>query len=392
VEEDNKRTEPTVTCATDEELVPESGGKLSPSVDVDEVEESGDDVDDRILDLGGINDDIEESSVLEDIERNAQYNGLGSGSGNLADFAGFGTTAPPLPPQQLPTERGRSSSMTYARNRAGRKNSIDSNEYGGFDDVNGTHATGFRLWSFRFHAAVHYLTPGLHRRINAYLLVLFLIVISLVARGFDAPRRLFLLYICTVLLEFGCSVLDRMVHKLIDVLFESRFDICYQLHALNGPLGMIITILVVRNYWQFLAADEILPHWKDYVTGAAVFVICLCAKNWLGRRQYVYLLESRFTDKVESLNSMIIILSELASTRPPKSVQLQRAVTLTNGARRRSRDKSAKFTTSEEKVNYGKKVMDVFQDLVETTAEDSSDDGLTRKVKHGSDSYQLLRL
>jgi hypothetical protein len=358
--------------------------------------------------LSGINDDIEESSVLEDIERKGRFGGLGSSGGNLADYAGFGKSNSASAQQQAPavaapTERGRSSSMIQAtkeiiaRTRAGRKNSLDSNEYVGFDDVNGTHATGFRLFMFRLRATVHYLTPGLHRRINAYLLVLFLIVIFLVARGFDdAPRRLFVLYICTVLLEFGCSVLDRVVYKLVDVLFETRFDVAYQLHAINGPLGMIVAISVVRNYWHLLAADEILPHWKDYVTAAAVFVICLCAKNWLGRRQYVYLLERRFTDKVESLNSMIIILSELASTRPPKSVQLQRAATLTTGsAHRIRREKSTRLSKAEresdsdgkgrkmeERVNYGQKVMDVFQDLVEPDTEESSnDDVLTRKVK-----------
>ena len=111
------------------------------------------------------------------------------------------------------------------------------------------------------------------------------------------------------------------------MVFVTNFDVAYQLHSFNGPFGMIVGLLIIRNYWDFFEATSLIKGWDSYVTAASVFVICLCAKNWLGRKQYIYLLENRFTEKVEGLNNMIIILSELASTRPPKSVQLQRAMT-----------------------------------------------------------------
>ena len=108
------------------------------------------------------------------------------------------------------------------------------------------------------------------------------------------------------------------------MVFVTNFDVAYQLHSFNGPFGMIVGLLIIRNYWDFFEATSLIKGWDSYVTAASVFVICLCAKNWLGRKQYIYLLENRFTEKVEGLNNMIIILSELASTRPPKSVQLRK--------------------------------------------------------------------
>eukprot|EP00428_Durinskia_dybowskii_P068003 CAMPEP_0170371330 /NCGR_PEP_ID=MMETSP0117_2-20130122/8974_1 /TAXON_ID=400756 /ORGANISM="Durinskia baltica, Strain CSIRO CS-38" /LENGTH=201 /DNA_ID=CAMNT_0010626139 /DNA_START=74 /DNA_END=675 /DNA_ORIENTATION=+ len=91
----------------------------------------------------GMNDTMQELSILEDIERNGRGAGvLGSEGGGVVDYVGLGsmnnsnytTTAAPfeIGPEEVPAGRGRSSSMVQAtrdlmmRARATRKNTVDS--------------------------------------------------------------------------------------------------------------------------------------------------------------------------------------------------------------------------------------------------------------------------
>jgi hypothetical protein len=332
---------------SDSELLSESSHRYTHSVKPsplhnpdrsdDEYGHLADDVT-QLVDMSNINDSAEESAIVEEIERKVGFGALGSEGGGLVGLAGLAksssTTAPApgIAPVQPAEMRGRSSSMIQATkdliNRVRfRKNSQDSADNIEFMPGEKVRYTGLQYLFVQGHKVITYLVPDFSYRANAYMAALFLLLVSYIADSYDRPGQVLKLFVCTAALEFVCSMLDRVVYKIIDMVFASRFDIAYQLHSLNGPLGLILTVLIIRNFWHILDARQLIQGWRSYVTAAAVFIICLCAKNWIGRRQYVYLLERRFTDKVENLNSMIIILSELASTRPPKSVRLQRAVT-----------------------------------------------------------------
>jgi hypothetical protein len=362
----------------DDEIVPEEGYRYSHKVRPERSDEEVDyfaskiahDTNKRsIPDMSRINDNAEDSTILDDIERNPKPGGLGSEGGGLVNYlvglakaASTGNaTYGEATAADGPVDRRRSASLLIAtkglfdrsRHRKGSQASVES-----VDFLKGEKArfTGLKYCIYQCRRVIAYLTPDLAFRGNVYLAFLFLLTIAFVARDFNAPGPVFKLFIYTILLEFGCSMVDRVVYKIIDVVFASRFDIAYQLHSLNGPLGLILTVLIVRHYWYLLDAVELVKGWRSYVTAAAVFIICLCAKNWIGRRQYVYLLERRFTDKMESLNTMIIILSELGSTRPPKSAQLQRASTKTGEGEGDSAHSTATLSTHRSATKLSSKV------------------------------------
>jgi hypothetical protein len=358
-----------------DEIVPEEDHRYSHKVRPERSDEEVDYFANKIAhdtnkrsvpDMSRINDNAEESTILDDIERNPKAGGLGSEGGGLVNYlvglakgasSAYGETSA----VDGPTDRRRSASLLIAtkglfdrsRHRKGSQASVESVD---FLKSEKTRLNGLKYCIYRCRMAIAYVTPDLAFRGNVYLAFLFLLTIAFVARDFNAPGPVFKLFIYTILLEFGCSIVDRVVYKIIDVVFASRFDIAYQLHSLNGPLGLILTVLIVRHYWYLLNAVELVKGWRSYVTAAAVFIICLCAKNWIGRRQYVYLLERRFTDKMESLNTMIIILSELGSTRPPKSAQLQRASTKTGEGEGDSAHSTATLSTHRSATKLSSKV------------------------------------
>jgi hypothetical protein len=266
-----------------------------------------------------------EDAILEQIEQIGHFGSLG-----VPDVPTLGAIKPI-------GSRNRTASVQAAaasgldpqiRARLQRKGSVDSTEYANFDVNQLRRLQGWQHFVLQLKATIKYLTPNLTDRINFYMVLLFLLLVMIVADYTNTPVKLCQLYACTAALEFVCSILDRILYKVIDVLFSSRFDIAYLLHSLNGPFGMLITVLIIKSQWGRLEADSLIKDWDNGVTAATVIIICLIAKNLITRRQYVFLLEKRFSDKVEALNSKIIILSELASTRPPKSSKIQRQTSM----------------------------------------------------------------
>jgi hypothetical protein len=278
-----------------------------------------------MMDLDGINENVEESAVLQDIENNNRTR-----SKSISELHEFHdqrkeTHTPSKEVKSRPAStRDGTSDLTW-RARMRKNSSVsDTTDYAKFETAEVQKRKGFNKKLHKIRKVFRFLFPDLGRRINIYIAVLFLLTVSYTANSFSYTYGIFRLYGCTLALELICSVIDRCVYKLIDVVFITHFNIAYQLHAINGPLGFFLTILIIGNFWQIFRARSLVDNWDTMVTVAAVFIICLAAKNWLSRRQYIYLLEQRFTDKVESLNTTIIILSELASTRPPKTSRLER--------------------------------------------------------------------
>uniref|UniRef100_A0A7S3HEK3 Mechanosensitive ion channel MscS domain-containing protein n=2 Tax=Spumella elongata TaxID=89044 RepID=A0A7S3HEK3_9STRA len=190
------------------------------------------------------------------------------------------------------------------------------------------------------------------------------------------------LYACTIALELATSMFDRLIYFAIDMVFISRFDIAYQLHSLNGPIGYLVAIFIMRSFWGFLEPVMIFKDWNSFLNSAAVLIICLVAKNWLIRKQYVQLLETRFTSKVENLNTMIIILSELASTRPPRTAKLVRSNSSIHSSIKAIPTSSDNLAAGASHLadTITSKVKNVFAEIVENTAEEEEhEEVITRR-------------
>jgi hypothetical protein len=293
----------------------------------------------RLHELQGRNENVQENSVLTDIERNGRAGGKGmedlyefieKDDDNRRDQKDANSQPPEV--RGRPSMVDATKELTLRARMRKTASTRDPTDYAQFETGFGKRETkGITKRIYKLRKALRFLFPDIGQRINVYLAILFLLFVAYSARNFRSGPQIFTLFGVTALLELACSVIDRCLYKVIDVVFASHFNIAYQLHAFNGPFGGIITVVFVRNYWERFHASALIRHWDTYVTAAAVFVLCWAAKNWLSRRQYVYLLEQRFAEKVESLNTMIIILSELASTRPPKTKTVRRTPTPLTG-------------------------------------------------------------
>jgi hypothetical protein len=276
------------------------------------------------IDLAAINENVEESAVLEDLEMNNRK--AAEGLKQLHEFEAQGNTSQNDDDGAIKNPSG----VTAAdlRARLSKAASVrDTTDYAQFrPEFGGIGVNGGTKMMRNLRKTLRFLFPDLGRRINIYLAVIFLLFVTYTARKISHARKMFTLFGVTALLELACSVLDRISYKLIDKAFTTHFNVAYQLHALNGPFGFIIAVTIMRGSWYKFDAPSLVPLWDTFLTAAAAFIICLAAKNWTSRRQYVYLLEKRFTDKVEGLNTKVIILSELASTRPPRTRTLRRTV------------------------------------------------------------------
>ena len=329
-----------------------------------------------------VHDDGGESALLHHLERKAGFGELGgTGSDNLAGIVGLAPskasskpTTGVAPNNATTHERPGTITGMFGIARRTRSSSTDSYEYFKYDTQDRGDGSFLHTCYTNIIDAIHYLTPDFYHKLNVYAIAFFVLLLHYILRDSTDESWYLRVYVCTAALEFGCSIADRMVYKIIDILFESSFDIAYQLHSLNGPLGLIVAIFIMREYWDgFGLGSSVLPLWDSFLTAAIVLVICLAAKNWLTRKQYIQLLESRFSGKVENLNNLIIILSELASTRPPRSAQLQKA------------EFTAKQTTSSEMhssmaSNITNKVRNVFAEIVDCTLEnENQEEVITRR-------------
>ena len=205
--------------------------------------------------------------------------------------------------------------------------------------------------------------------------------------------RLFVLYLATISLEFACSLVDRMSFFLVDLLFGRSFDVAYLIHSFNGPFGLLATVLIMRDHWHTLDADKLISNWDNILTALTVIIICLCGKNWLTRKQYVYLLEKRFADKMVALNSKIIMLSELAWTKPPTSTQLQPASFVQHERNESTLPLGKAYQhntfrpfhgenhspTNLHGTRFADKIVDVFQKLVDSSMDHVTEESLTKK-------------
>eukprot|EP01034_Spumella_vulgaris_P034179 gene34179-42141_t len=109
---------------------------------------------------------------------------------------------------------------------------------------------------------------------------------------------------------------------IIDRLFINHYDTAYLLHGFNGPLGLIIELILVELFFDRLEATSVFPGYKQFISGMTIVLLCLCVKTYFTRKYYITLLEKRFADRLFKLETYNILLSELATAKPPKKFEV----------------------------------------------------------------------
>jgi hypothetical protein len=122
--------------------------------------------------------------------------------------------------------------------------------------------TPFKAGINRIVKTVQYLTPTFYYRLNIYILLFFFVIMLTISDTLSQSidqYQIFVLYSAAVALDFSMSIVDRIVFKLIDVVFSSYYDIAYLLHSINGPLGMLLTAIIMAKYFSYFNASDIFP-------------------------------------------------------------------------------------------------------------------------------------
>lgn len=161
--------------------------------------------------------------------------------------------------------------------------------------------------------------PKLQQRFHVYSTVfLFLCFLSL-SSYYQVTSSWFALYFAVIGIDCVTFTLDHFVFiYVIDRFFANRFETAYLLHGFNGPIGLLISILLIEQVGKVIHASTFFPKWENLLAGLTMIVLSLCVKNWYARKYYMKLLEQRFSDKLFKLETWSILLSELATVKPPK--------------------------------------------------------------------------
>lgn len=171
-----------------------------------------------------------------------------------------------------------------------------------------------RLFNF-----IEAIVPRLYHRVQTYISVLFVICLLALSKYYDDPGAWFSLFFSVIGIDMATAIVDQVIFiYFIDKIFVNHFEIAYLLHGFNGPLGMLLAVLIIGSALRHFSATQAVPNWDRLVSLLAVIVLCMCVKNWYSRRHYIRLLERRFSVKLFKLQSWTVLLSELASYRHKK--------------------------------------------------------------------------
>jgi hypothetical protein len=165
------------------------------------------------------------------------------------------------------------------------------------------------------------MTSDLSRRPQLYIIFIIFISLMLVA---DSTRDPFSWYrFCGVMIvvDIITAILDHLFFVLIiDRIFSKQYNVAYMAKGFHGPLGLLATLLIVTgtDLHKLLELTKNFALWRNYVSALITVLVFVCVKNWLIRKHYTKLLNAKFSDRVFQLQTWCIVLSELATTKPPK--------------------------------------------------------------------------
>eukprot|EP00981_Chlorochromonas_danica_P005761 scaffold1187_cov181-Ochromonas_danica.AAC.25 len=233
--------------------------------------------------------------------------------------------------------------------------------------------------------------PKLQQRVNFYCVGFLIVCLFELSGDISHPGSWLAFFMCVMLIDLGTAIFDHSLFiYFIDRIFINHYKIAYLLHGFNGPLGVLLAILIVGESLKDFRAVDTMPEWSRLITAMAFVTVCACAKNWYVRKHYIGVLEKRFVNKLFKLETWNILLSELATMKPPKALGMSGKASTTNGDENRSEVDSEKGSKDVTKVirekigragentasafsHLQKKVIDVFADLVDATSQYNDD-------------------
>lgn len=164
------------------------------------------------------------------------------------------------------------------------------------------------------------LIPKLHDRVNMYSAGFCLLCLLAASRYLNHTASWFALFFSVVGIDLLTAILDKFLFLyFIDKIFVDHYDIAYLLHGFHGPLGLLFAVFCMGSMLGDIQATKSFPtNWDRFLSAMTFIILCLCGKNWYIRKQYISLLEKRFSDKLFTLETWSILLSMLSTTKPPK--------------------------------------------------------------------------
>eukprot|EP01031_Cornospumella_fuschlensis_P034041 gene34041-41204_t len=221
--------------------------------------------------------------------------------------------------------------------------------------------------------------PRLQQRLSFYAGIFFLLLLFIISGFFTHSGSSVGMFFCVMLIDIATAVVDHAVFVyFIDPIFINHYKIAYLLHGFNGPLGLLMCVLIVGASLRGFKATSSLPNWDHLIVACVFVIICICMKNWFIRKHYTALLEKRFLNKLFKLETWNILLSELATSKPPKE---PKAPILTDSGSISQRKHNTNIATMLENIHVPdpsmvvdplmqlqQKVINVFADLVDATS------------------------
>jgi hypothetical protein len=249
------------------------------------------------------NDMLQQDMILQDIEKHdaaatVDSSKLGPQKGTIA--------------QELPTTRNRSASIVGG----------GPGGEGGHGDADLNYLTYRGAYFQKLRTLCDATIPKIYRRFSLYFILAFLLSLLTVGQTIDHPVSWFTVLLQLIIIDIGAAFADHAFFIfVIDVLFQHRFNVAYLLRSFNGPLGLFVTAFFAGSYFDDSAPVHMYPLWHRIVTAMVISLMFMCLKNWYIRKRYIAVLEKRFTDKLYQLETWNIILTELSSRKPPKTIK-----------------------------------------------------------------------
>lgn len=163
------------------------------------------------------------------------------------------------------------------------------------------------------------LVPKLQQRVNIYCFCFFLVCLMELSSHTTKAGGWLAFFFCIILIDCATSIADHAFFVyFVDKVFVNHYKIAYLLHGFNGPLGVLVAIAIIGEWLSDFSAAKSLPNWSHLMLALTFVMVCVCMKNWFTRKHYTALLEKRFVSKLFKLETWAIVLSELATTKPPK--------------------------------------------------------------------------
>mmetsp|Transcript_8346 Transcript_8346/g.8320 ORF Transcript_8346/g.8320 Transcript_8346/m.8320 type:complete len:893 (+) Transcript_8346:234-2912(+) len=221
--------------------------------------------------------------------------------------------------------RDRSGTMGQGRERSGTE--IKGRERSATEFLNISVFDDIKRISFReiiynqIMVVVDFLmTSDLSRRPQLYLVFFLFISLMLVADASRSAAAWYRFCGAVIIVDMVTAVLDHLFFVfVVDKVFSKQYNVAYMMKGLHGPLGLLATLLIVSSSLnRMLELKENFAEWRNYVSAMITVLVFVCIKNWFIRKHYTKLLNDKFSDRVFQLQTWRILLSELATTKPPK--------------------------------------------------------------------------